>query len=116
MAVERRREPRQRSLLGANITFARRHCAMDCVVRNVSEGGALVVFPHTAITPQEFSLTIPHRGETRSARIVWRRHDRAGVATSPMEEGEVPVEYAQRLRLLESENRRLRKRLDPGSW
>ncbi len=114
--VERRREPRCRSILGATIAFARRHCAMDCVVRNISERGAMIVFPHSAVTPREFSLRIPHRDETHSAKVVWRRHDRVGLALSPMETCEVPVEYARRIRILETENRRLRKRLDPGSW
>ena len=113
---ERRREHRRKSLLGGTISFARRHVAMDCVVRNISEGGALIVFPHAAITPREFSLTLRQRGQTHAAKVVWRGHDRTGVTLSAMEAGEVPVEYAQRLRLLETENRRLRKRLDPGSW
>lgn len=114
--AERRREHRQKSLLGGSIQFARRHSAMDSVVRNISEGGAMIVFPHAAITPREFNLHIRHRDETHAAKVVWRLHDRAGVTLSAIEAGEVPVEYAQRIRLLETENRRLRKRLDPGSW
>jgi hypothetical protein len=76
----------------------------------------MVVFPHTSITPRDLTLRIPHRDETHAAAVVWRRHDRAGLALSPYEAGEVPVEYAQRIRMLETENRRLRKRFDPGSW
>ena len=29
---------------------------------------------------------------------------------------EIPIDTAKRIRELELENRRLRKRLDPGSW
>ena len=114
--IERRREPRQRSILGATVVFGRRHCAMDCVVRNISAHGALIVFPHSAIIPRELGIHIPHREETYSAKVIWRRHDRAGLALSSAEAFEVPIEYAQRIRALEAENRRLRKRLDPGAW
>jgi hypothetical protein len=110
---ERRREPRQRSLLGATISFGRRQCAMDCVVRNISAGGAMLAFAHSAITPRQFSLTLPRREETYSARVIWRRHDRLGVALSPAETADVPIEPAERIRTLEAENRRLRDRLDP---
>jgi hypothetical protein len=114
--VERRSEQRRRSLLGARIAFGKRHCTMDCIVRNVSANGALVVFPHSAITPREFALHIPQRDQMLSAKVVWRRHDRAGVALSPMENFDLPADYAARIRALEAENRRLRNRPDPGGW
>lgn len=113
---ERRHEQRLRSLLGGRITFRRMQSTMDCIVRNIAPHGALVVFPHTAVTPTEFSLEIPHRGETHSAKVIWRRHDRAGVTLSDMEKSEVPIDMARRLRRLQAENRRLRRQLDPGSW
>jgi hypothetical protein len=33
-----------------------------------------------------------------------------------MEKMEVPIDTAKRIRALEQENRRLRHRVDPGSW
>jgi hypothetical protein len=114
--IERRRERRLRSLLGGRVSFGRRQSTMDCIVRNLSPHGALVVFAHTSLTPSEFSLHIPCRGEAHSARVMWRRSDRAGVSLSHMEKTEVPIDTAQRIRALESENRRLRHRLDPASW
>jgi hypothetical protein len=82
----------------------------------VSPHGALVVFPHTSLTPGEFTLHILHRGEAHSAKVMWRRHDRAGVVLSNMEKMETPIDTAKRLRELETESCRLRKRLDPGTW
>lgn len=114
--TERRREPRLRSLLGARISFRRLQSSMDCIVRNIAPHGALVVFPRAAVTPQEFSLEIPQRGERRTAKVIWRRHDRAGVALSDMETFEVPTDTARRIRRLQAENRRLKRQLDPGSW
>ena len=113
---ERRRETRLRSLLGGRISFRRLQSTMDCVVRNIAPHGAMVVFPHTAVTPVEFDLEIPHRGEAYSAKVIWRKHDRAGLALSDMETFAVPVDTARRLRRLQAENRRLKKQLDPGSW
>ena len=91
--IERRKEPRQKSLLGGKAVFSRRRCIMDCLVRNISPHGALVVFPHTSLTPSEFMLHIPHRDETYSAKLIWRHHDRAGVILS-----ETSVRGADRLR------------------
>ena len=116
MHIEHRREPRRRSLLGGSITVPRRRCPMRCVVRDISANGALVVLPPDAITPAEFELQIPHRRQTRSARVVWREHGRAGVALSPAEPDALPLKHADRIRMLEAENRRLRKRLVSGCW
>lgn len=114
--VERRNETRRKSLLGGRISFGRRQSTMDCTVRNISPHGALVVFPHTSLTPSEFTLYIPGRGESHSASVAWRHHDRAGVRLSNMEKTEIPIDTAKRIRDLEAENRRLNRRLDPGRW
>ena len=114
--IERRKEPRLKSLLGGRISFSRRQSTMDCIVRNIGPHGALVVFPHTSLTPTEFTLHIPHRGEAHSAKVIWRRHDRAGVTLSDTEKVEIPIDTARRIRSLEQENRRLRKQLDPCVW
>jgi hypothetical protein len=113
---ERRSVPRFRSLLGARISFGRRRSTMDCLIRNIGPSGAMIVFPQSAITPTTFRLHILQRGETHSARVVWRGHDRAGLALSATEEKGVPIETASRMRRLQCENRRLRRQLDPGSW
>lgn len=114
--TERRKEQRLKSLLAGRISFGPRQSTMDCTVRNISGHGALVVFAHTSLTPSEFMLHIPHRGESHAARVAWRRHDRAGVRLSHTEKTEIAVDAARRISQLEAENRRLRHRLDPGSW
>jgi hypothetical protein len=114
--TERRKEQRLKSLLGGRISFGRRQSTMDCIVRNFGPHGALVVFPHTSLTPSEFTLHIPCKGEAHSAKVMWRRQDRAGVTLSDMEKMEVPIDTANRLRALELENRQLKRRLDPGIW
>ena len=113
---ERRKERRLKSLLGGRISFSRRQSTMDCIVRNFAPHGALVVFPHSSLTPSEFTLHIPCKGEAHSAKVMWRHHDRAGVTLSNMEKMEIPIDTAKRLRALELENRRLKQRLNPGLW
>ena len=114
--IERRKEPRVKSLLGGRISFSRRQSTMDCVVRNVAPHGAMVVFPHTSLTPSEFMLHIPCKGETHAAKVIWRHQDRAGVTLSQVESTGIPIESAQHIRALELENRRLRKQMDPTVW
>lgn len=115
MFVERRKEQRHKSLLGGKVVFGRLQSVMDCTVRNVAPHGALVVFAHTALTPSEFLLHIPCKDETYSAKLIWRRHDRAGVRLTDTVAG-VPFDHMKRIRALEVENRRLRKQIDPGAW
>jgi hypothetical protein len=122
--TERRREQRLKSVLGGKISFGARQSTMDCMVRSVAPHGALVVFPHTSLTPSEFTLHIPCKGEAHSAKVMWRRDDRAGVALSNKERvahpgvelSEIPIDTARRVRELVRENRRLKRRLDPGLW
>ncbi len=116
MDVERRKEQRHKSLLGGKVVFGRLQSVMDCKVKNIAPHGALVVFAHTALTPAEFTLHIPCKDEAYTAKLIWRRHDRAGVTLSESGSNGVPIDYLKRIRVLEVENRRLRKQLDPGAW
>lgn len=77
---ERRREPRSRSLLSGIILFNDRNSVLDCVLKNVSAGGALVVLPPESPTPREFDLRVPRRDEERHATVVWRRNGSVGLA------------------------------------
>lgn len=113
---ERRREPRLRSLLGGRIRFRRLQSTMDCIVRNIAAHGAMLEFPRTAITPGEFSLHIPQRGETHCARVVWRRRERLGVVLSDMEKTGAPLTERERINRLRAENRRRARELDPANW
>lgn len=94
--IERRKEHRARSLLGARISFGQRKSTMDCVVRNVSADGAMVEFPQTALTPGEFKLQILQRGEIHLARVIWRKNDKAGLALSGMQKLAIPPDAVGR--------------------
>jgi hypothetical protein len=111
---ERRREPRVRSLLNGRMTFNDRQCAMTCTVRNVSENGALIKHSEMFRMPEEFELNIPRHDETRRARVVWRRHDGAGLLLSPAEERPVKAEPALKRMWLQGSPKREKKGMTLG--
>ncbi|MCP8937223.1 PilZ domain-containing protein [Alsobacter sp. SYSU M60028] len=73
------RPPRQRTLKGATIVFNNAKSVLDCTVRNLSTGGALLGLPTTAGVPAAFELRIPDH-PPRACRVAWRLVDRIGVA------------------------------------
>ncbi|CAM5427827.1 hypothetical protein ATER59S_02499 [Aquamicrobium terrae] len=76
---ERRREPRRRALKGAVLSFNKGFGAMECVVRNQSENGALLAFGDTLAVPAFFDLTVNGAPVARAAQVRWRSRTTAGV-------------------------------------
>jgi hypothetical protein len=77
---ERRATPRHRTLKGATLEFNRGFGAFECVVRNLSEGGARLVFGDTLGVPTRFDLRIGPDGEWRPALVRWRGLTDLGIA------------------------------------
>lgn len=80
MTTERRRFLRMRRLLSARICFNGRWSTMDCVVRNMSDGGAMLEFPGSVMLPHGFDLEIAERESSYKASLCWQDGKRAGVA------------------------------------
>ena len=78
--MEKQREPRRRTLKTAHIVFNDGGSVIDCLVRNLSPGGALLVLPSVFGVPEIFELLIDSDGSLRSARTIWRGHGQMGVA------------------------------------
>jgi hypothetical protein len=76
---ERRRIPRSRALKGAKIAFNHHHSVIDCVVRNLTDLGAMLKVPNTAGIPERFDFRLEHERTYRPARVIWRRDDTLGV-------------------------------------
>ena len=70
--IERRQEPRARTLLGGKIVFDDHNRSMDCTLRNLGPHGALAQHSETFRIPPEFDLMIPHREEAHRARASLR--------------------------------------------
>lgn len=77
--TERRQQHRDRTLLGGKIVFNDRRSVIDCVVRNLSDGGACLQVNNTTGLPIAFDLRMDGDSETRACRVVWMSETRAGV-------------------------------------
>ena len=80
---ERRRDARRRSLLSGRIVFDENRCTFDCLIRNVSLHGVMVVLSAAFRMPESFDFAIPHREERHHATLMWRRGQSAGLALAP---------------------------------
>src|SRR5438132_2243938 len=76
----RRRERRQRVYKQARIVFNNGYAVFDCVVRNISQGGALLEMETLLGIPRSFQVLLDHHGRARPCRVVWRTEKRMGIA------------------------------------
>ncbi|CAN7586205.1 PilZ domain-containing protein [Bosea sp. LjRoot90] len=111
---ERRRAVRNRTLIGGKVIFNQRQSTLDCTVRNLSDDGALLVFPGSVALPDLFELYLPLKRESRMVRTRWRDSERIGVAfaaAAKQDEAPIPLDLVRRLRRLEQENATLKARI-----
>ncbi|MGO4171061.1 PilZ domain-containing protein [Bosea sp. TAF32] len=110
MDAERRRAPRQRTLLSGVAAFNGGRSTLDCTIRNLSEAGALMVLSDAVALPQAFEIEIPSRQRQYSARAVWRSGERIGIVfTEPA--AAVPLDLMRRLKACETANVGLKARI-----
>ena len=76
---ERRTHPRRRTLKGGKIIFGNRRSVFDCMVRNLSETGALLKLPNTIDIPDQFELQIVNEDIQVNAVVRWRTATELGV-------------------------------------
>src|SRR5215204_2308276 len=118
--TEPRSSPRQRSLMGAVLSFHNGRSTLDCLVRNISDSGARLSVSPSVSLPQTLELLIPQKGMTREARLVWRSENEVGVAFAlppPADEKKPDNEAAalrRRIPELEREVAQLRGRVLAG--
>ena len=75
---ERRRMPRQRTLKSARVVIDGQGPVLDCIVRNLSPRGALLLVPSLAV-PDRFDLVFSASRARHACQVAWRAHDRVGV-------------------------------------
>jgi len=78
MVVEYRKYPRHRTLKAGKIVYNRGLFAVECKVRNISEGGACLE-AQTIALPDTFELSIPIDNFRRPCRVAWKTTTRVGV-------------------------------------
>ena len=76
----RRAHPRIRTLLEGRVVFNNRFSLLDCVVRDLSEGGARLEFPTAFELPPVFELEAPKKNLRVWARRVWSGGTQHGVS------------------------------------
>ncbi len=79
---ERRAVPRQRTFLKGLMAFNKGNSSEDCLVRNLSDRGALIELPHP-YAPEAFDLLVSSHALHRRARVVWRSGGRFGLELEP---------------------------------
>src|SRR5436309_14580683 len=105
--LDRRQGVRDRMILGSVASINDRGSTMDCVVRNISEGGACVEFEATAKLPEEMRLTVARKGRAFLARMIWSQAGRVGLAFRTM----TSLDFDERLRRSERKKRQLERRI-----
>ena len=78
--LERRREARSRTVLGARAVYNERFSTMDCRVRDISASGARLRFGGPPLVPRWFELLLVERGERRRVERIWTSGHDVGVA------------------------------------
>lgn len=77
--MDQRSSERARTFLSGRIIFNNRASLIDCIVRDLSSGGARIAFEHPIDIPKEFELEIPRRNISAPARIIWSDAKEHGV-------------------------------------
>jgi hypothetical protein len=109
---ERRQSTRSRLLLKGVIVFHDPKLPrLDCLVRDISAGGARITVAETVAVASRFRLIIPQRNQEIDVCVCWRAGAEVGVA---FEEAVVPMaaqDPLHRIHQLESEIAELREKL-----
>ncbi len=108
--VERRQSTRQKSFLRGTVYFNNRRHAFDCLVRDISDKGARIIFSDTVSVPDLVDLYIPQKEQTVRAHVQWRHGDEIGLAF-PDAIRAADGKLAARVAQLESEVASLRRAL-----
>jgi len=98
------------------VYVSRKRGALACLIRDLSEKGARIVFSDQVTLPDVVDLYIPQREQTLRARVSWRRNDEIGLAFTEVEQrvadtSPTASEIVQRVALLEAEITSLRSML-----
>jgi hypothetical protein len=83
--ANRRAERRQRVYKHARIIFNNGYAVFDCLVRNISGGGAMLEMETLLGIPRAFQIVLDHDAKARPCRVIWRTDRRMGVAFADLQ-------------------------------
>ena len=109
---ERRTARRMKSFLRGLVYFDARRGAWPCLIREMNEEGARILFSEAVTLPDIINLQIPQKEQTLRARVSWRRGDEIGLSFTA-EAAKLPdaAELMQQVAELEAEILKLRRTL-----
>jgi hypothetical protein len=76
--LEKRLSPRRNTMIIATIVYDNGRSRIDCVIRNLSDGGAKLEVPTVRGIPASFDLLVP-RHRPQRCRVAWRALKELGV-------------------------------------
>ena len=112
---ERRQIARKRSLLQGRVYYNHRRSSVDCLVRDISDRGAKLVFGEQVAIPDVLELYLTGKEELRRVVVQWRRGTEMGVdfaiagSADAGDGGTSSADVAGRLHKLETEVATLRR-------
>jgi len=109
---DRRQSVRDKVFYGAVAEINERGSTMDCVVRNISEGGACVEFGDAVHLPEEMNLSVARKGRSFLARLIWRQANKVGLAFRIMTSDTPVSDLDERVRRSEIKKRQLQRRIN----
>ncbi|MFQ3458412.1 PilZ domain-containing protein [Bradyrhizobium sp. UFLA01-814] len=109
---DRRQSVRDKVFYGAVAEINERGSTMDCVVRNISEGGACVEFGDAVHLPEEINLSVARKGRSFLARLIWRQANKVGLAFRIMTSDTPVSDLDERVRRSEIKKRQLQRRIN----
>jgi hypothetical protein len=86
--IERRQSLRQKSFLRGRVDFHNGRFSRDCMIRDLSNIGARVIFgdfADAAKIPDVVVLHIPQKNRAERALVTWRYNDEIGIAFSKVD-------------------------------
>ena len=109
---DRRESVRDKVMYGGVAEIGDRGATRDCIVRNISDRGAIIEFSNVVSLPKEqMSLRIARKGRSFLAKVIWWRDNFVGVAFRAESPAEPVSDLAERLRKSEIKKRQLQRRI-----
>jgi PilZ domain len=87
---DRRHAARKKSFLQGRVYYNNQRSSVDCLVRDISEQGAKLVFADSVAIPDVVELHLPGKEEVRRVRLQWRKGEEIGVGFAAADETDDP--------------------------
>lgn len=117
--TERRSSHRMRTFWKGVILYPGGLRSIECTVRNFSEQGVRLDCGGVLDVPDHFDLKIPQKGAVFACQVAWRKDNEIGAGFVRPPPGAAADALAEKLRLLEAQNRKLMRKVserDDEGW